>query len=370
MKRIIPSLLSFLIIACGHHQQEAKIPTPVKVKTAEMFSASNDIRYSANIQPRNQVTLSFKVGGYIEKLHQVKDYDGLLRDVQQGDHVKRGTVLAFLQKRDYQAKAQQAKAALTEAQAGARQAKEDFERTERLYKSESATKSDYDALKAKYEAYESKVDAAKAQLDQAAIASNDSDLTAPIDSVVISRSVESGDLASAGTPAFVLADTRSVKAVFGVPDLNISKFQIGQTLSIVTEAIPGVEFQGTITRISPAADTKTRLFETEITIPNPEGQIRPGMIATILVKDVKQPGATVLVVPLTAIVRSKTNTDQYAVMVVKSENGKQYAHSVQVTLGQAFGDRIAINQGLQGGEQVITTGATIVIEGEEVVLIP
>ena len=369
MKRIIPSLLSFLIIACGHHQQEAKIPTPVKVKTAEMFSASNDIRYSANIQPRNQVALSFKVGGYIEKLHQVKDQDGVLRDVQQGDYVKRGTVLAFLQKRDYQAKVQQAKAALTEAQAGATQAKEDFERTERLYKSESATKSDYDAIKAKYDAYESKVDAARAQLEQAAISIHDSDLTAPMDSVVISRNIESGDLASPGTAAFALADTRSVKAVFGVPDLSINKFRIGQALSILTEAIPGTEFHGTITRISPAADSKTRLFETEVTIPNPDDQIRPGMIATILVKGA-QSIAEVLVVPLTAIVRSKNNADQYAVMIVQSENGKHIAHSRTVTLGQAFGGRIAINQGLVGGEQVITTGATIVIDGEEVALIP
>lgn len=362
-------ILLLLFLACGGHQQDVKIPTPVKVRTVEKYATGNDIRYSANIQPKNQVILAFKVGGYIESLCQVRDQAGEWRDVQQGDRVTRGTILARLQKSDYQTKVAQAKASLAEAQSAADQAKEDFGRTERLFQSESVTKSDFDAMKTRFDSAQSRVEAAKAQFDQAEIALNDSDLSAPIDSVVISRSIERGDLAAPGTPAFVLAETRSVKAVFGVPDLNISKFKIGQSLSVITEAIPGTEFRGTITRIAPSADAKTRLFETEVTIPNPENQIRPGMIATILVKN-NQTGGTVLVVPITAIVRSKSNTDQYAVMIVKSEGGKQIARSQQVILGQAYGDRIAIKRGLQGGEQIITTGATIAGDGEEVALIP
>ncbi|PWT90318.1 MAG: efflux RND transporter periplasmic adaptor subunit [Acidobacteria bacterium] len=367
--KLIAAVLLLWLVACGQHEHQAKIPTPVKVKTAEKYSAANDVRYSANIQPKNQVSLAFKVGGYIESLYQVRDENGEMRDVQQGDRVARGTVLARLQKSDYQAKVAQAKATLTEAQASADQAKEDFGRTERLFQSESATKSDYDAMKTKFESSQSHVEAAKAQLDQVGIALNDSDLTAPMDSVVITRSVEAGDLASPGTPAFVLAETRSVKALFGVPDLAISKFQIGQPLSVVLEALPGAEFKGMITRIAPSADTKTRLFETEVTIPNPDNRIRPGMIATIITKGDTDLNS-VLVVPLTAIVRSKLNSERYAVMIVKNENGKNVAQTQEVILGRAFGDKIAIKQGLQGGEQVITVGATIVTEGEEVALIP
>src|SRR5215467_13720493 len=64
--KLMAAVLLLWLVACGQHEHQAKIPTPVKVKTAEKYSAANDIRYSANIQPKNQVSLAFKVGGYIE----------------------------------------------------------------------------------------------------------------------------------------------------------------------------------------------------------------------------------------------------------------------------------------------------------------
>jgi RND family efflux transporter MFP subunit len=369
-KYLILILISFLLFHtnCARHESVKKIPTPVKVQAAEEIKAGSSTRYSSNIEPKHEISLAFKVGGYIESLLQVRDLDGKLRDVQEGDHVKRNTVLAKIRKSDYDAKVGQAQGMLAEANASYQQASQDFERYQRLLESESITKSDYDAIKARFDGSQSKVTSAKAQLEEAEIALKDSNLVAPIDATVMQRNVEPGDLAGAGTVAFVLADTTSVKAVFGVPDLVIDKFKIGQPLTVILEAIPGVEFQGIITRMSPAADAKTRLFETEITIPNPQDRIKSGMIATILAGKIDSATSTI-VVPLTAIVQAR-GKDVYAVMVVQTENGKTIAHQRTVKLGEAFGNTIAVREGLQAGEQVITTGATLVIDGEEVSVIP
>src|SRR5262249_10316204 len=90
-------------------------PVSVKVKTVEMSSVSNGVRYSANIEPAKRVELAFNVGGYVERLFQARGVDGRMRDVQEGDFVAKGTVLARVRQSDYAAKASQAESQANEA---------------------------------------------------------------------------------------------------------------------------------------------------------------------------------------------------------------------------------------------------------------
>src|SRR5262245_5001729 len=71
-----------------------KALTPVKIRAVETFAASGGARYSASIRPRTQVELAFKVGGYVDALHKVRGVDNHPRDVQEGDTIASGTVLA------------------------------------------------------------------------------------------------------------------------------------------------------------------------------------------------------------------------------------------------------------------------------------
>jgi membrane fusion protein (multidrug efflux system) len=162
-----------------------------------------------------------------------------------------------------------------------------------------------------------------------------------------------------------------VKAVFGVPDLALQSMKLGATLFVTTDGVPGTEFTGHISRISPSADQTNRAFEVEVTIPNPQGLLKPGMIASLAVNE----GAggspvEVSVVPLSAITRSKENPNLYAVFVVETREGKQFARLRQVELGEAFGNSMAVKSGVKAGEQVITTGATQIADGEQVQVIP
>jgi RND family efflux transporter MFP subunit len=167
----------------------------------------------------------------------------------------------------------------------------------------------------------------------------------------------------------VLADLSSVKAAFGVPDLALQNFKLGDTLTMTTDAVPGREFTGQISRISAAADQSSRVFDVEVTIPNQEGLLKPGMVASMVVNE---PGAKAEfpVVPLTAVTRSTADPNAYAVLVIEEVAGRHVARLRTVTLGESYGNSVAVNSGVKPGEIVVTTGVTQVADGEEVRVMP
>ena len=190
-----------------------------------------------------------------------------------------------------------------------------------------------------------------------------------MNAVVLQRTVEAGELVSQGKPGFILADTTSVKVVFGVPDLTVNKLKLGSELTVTTEALPGAEFRGRITGIAPAADAKSRVFEIEVTIPNPDRALKAGMIASLELVPAAPP-QPVTVVPISAVVRARNQPDQYAVFVVEEKGGKQIARSRVVKLGAALGNTIIVLEGVSAGERVIITGAAMALDGQAVQIVP
>jgi multidrug efflux system membrane fusion protein len=165
-----------------------------------------------------------------------------------------------------------------------------------------------------------------------------------------------------------LADLHLVKAVFGVPDVAIKNVELGGTQTLTTESVPG-EFEGRITAISPAADPKSRVFSVEVTIPNPYNVLRAGMVATLKTGG-SELAAPVAVIPLSAVVRSIRDPGKFAAFVVVDQEGKSVARSRDIQVGETYGNLISVTQGLSEGEQVISVGATLVKEGEQVQVMP
>jgi len=133
--------------------------------------------------------------------------------------------------------------------------------------------------------------------------------------------------------------------------------------------MPGKEFRGQITAVFPAADPKSRSFNVELTIPNPGFRLRPNMIVSLRVAS-KDAAPVQPVVPLNAVIKGKGSPDGYAVFVLAEEGGRQVARLREVKLGEAYGNTVAVTDGVKRGERVITTGGTIVTDGAEVKVIP
>ncbi len=330
------------------------------------------MRYSANVQPREQVSLAFKSSGYVREIRKVRSGAGGSRNVQAGDNVSRGTVLARVREADYVEKVNQARASLAEASASLRKERLDFDRAKSLYDSKSLAKADLDGSRSALDAAEARVSGAKSQLDAARIALADCALTSPVNALVLGRNIEEGSLVSAGTVAFTLADLSSVKAVFGVPDLVVRAVQIGQPLTLSVEALPGMRFNGQITAISPSADASSRVFDVEVTIPNPAGTLKSGMIAAVETpRHSTGPAITgTAAVPLTAVLKSPAEPDGYAVFVLAGDGDGAVAKVRSVKLGEVVGNRIVVTSGLAAGERVVVTGTTIISDGDHVRVIP
>jgi len=190
-----------------------------------------------------------------------------------------------------------------------------------------------------------------------------------MNAVILQRKVEIGSLVSPGSPGFVLADTSSVKAIFGVPDMVVGTLKIGSPIIIRSDAALGADFSGHITSISPSADSKSRVFDVEVTIPNQENRLKVGMVVALALEEPNAPNPGP-VVPLSAVVRSRDNPSGYAVFVVEEHEGKEIARIRNVDLGEAFGNTVAVARGLKAGERVVTTGASMIVDGEPVNVIP
>src|SRR5260370_3498892 len=248
--------------AAGGSKKVQTPPVPVKVATVELHAADSGARYSATIIPSTQVEMAFKVDGYVEALQNVRGVDGQMRDLQEGDAIVAGAVLARVRQSDYQVKVKEAesqasearsaidaskaqyqealsaidssKAQLVDAEAAYEKAKLDFDRAQNLFASQSLTKANYDAAKAQFEQAAAKdaaarsqpamaqarADSARSQLEvikarstgaqavvlEKTIPLQDTTLHAPLNGFVLQKSVERGTLVSPGKTGFLVTD--------------------------------------------------------------------------------------------------------------------------------------------------------------------
>ena len=261
--------------ACSTGRTAADPPAPAKAVRIGTVSLSREgelAKYSAILTPNSQVDLAFHVSGYVVWLYQTAGADGRVRPLEPGEPVTSEMVLARVRSSDYQAivdkarGAQQeaearvtaAEAQLMQAQASLAQAELDFARVSALWEQASITKSAFDASKTKLDVAKAGVDAdkagilaaqkrretAQAQLREAEIALGDTELRAPFDAIVVERRAEVGMLAAACSTAFTLADLRTLKARFNVPDFALAGFRPGQPLDLEVDAFPDATDQG------------------------------------------------------------------------------------------------------------------------------
>ncbi|HKR83879.1 MAG TPA: efflux RND transporter periplasmic adaptor subunit [Terriglobales bacterium] len=366
-KLIILASAAFYLAAqtgCSHAASEPRPLTPVRIAEIQTISTGSETRYSANIVPNAQVDLAFKSGGYVQSVRQVRGADGRTRSVDTGDWVSRGTVLAVVRQQDYTDRREQARAQLARAQADYEHAKLNLDRTSNLYSTQSATKPEYDQAKAQHDSSVAALENAKASLAESQTALDDSSLRAPFDGWIIKRTVDVGALVGPSVAGFTIADTKSVRAVFGVPDNAMGRIKLGQRQTITTDVFPD-EFVGRVTAISPAADPKSRVYSVEVTISNPRNQLKSGMIASLALSGEILP-STVLAVPLSAVVRDPQNPQGFSVLIAEGKGDPVTVRSRTIELGDAYGNMIQVLGGVKAGERVVTAGSTLVRTGEQV----
>jgi RND family efflux transporter MFP subunit len=360
--------LATIIVGGCHHEpaMPAKPPIAVRLADVTLDQSTEGLQYSASLIPYAQVDVSFRTSGYITEVKQIRSSEGRTRNIGTGDSVTTGTVLAQIRPQDLKNQVDESGGQVDAAVAQHAQAEQDFNRAKALYATESLTKPDYDQAQARFDSTLAAVNQAKAALRQAQLSLSDSDLKAPFSGYILARNVDVGTLASQSSAAFTIADTRSVKATFGVPEDTLNLVRLGQPLVLQTQS-DTAQYSGRVTSISPSADARSRVFAIEVTVPNHRNTLRPGMIASVELggkRVASQPS-----VPLSAIVPYPGESGQFAVVIAEQQSSQWKAHLRRVTVGASHGSSVSVT-GVQPGDKVAAIGAQLLKEGDSLSVIP
>jgi len=334
--------------------------TPVKVQVVESLSSGTALSYSAQVTPETSLELAFSTDGYVVEIAGRDGVGGKSRLVQPGDTVAPGEVLARIDDSQYRDRVTTAQANLDAAKAALLKGSEDWARAQALNATQSITGPDFDSARQEFTTAQASVSGAQAQLDEAQLKLGQTALIVPQAAVVNKRLVEIGTLVRPGSVGFELADTNTVKVVFGIPDLVLTEVKVGTPLDVRVASMPDRVFQGTVTQIAPAADQRTRVFEVSVSVDNSDGDLREGMVAALDLTSGKHTGAIVMV-PLDSIVRAVDGS--FAVYTAENTGNETRVRLTPVETGEVVGNKVIVTSGLSPDDEIVVTGTAQVSDG-------
>lgn len=345
----IAAWCSLLLALAGceeRHENAAAVIRPVKVVEAVASSGQRLTSYSGVIRARIETALGFRVGGKIVE-----------RLVNTGDHVARDQVIARLDAMDLKLGEQSARATVAAAETRLKVAHEALDRAKTLYPKGFIAKAVVDQRQLEADAAKSALEAAESAAHQAANASDYAELKADREGVVTAVLAESGQVAGSGTPIITLAHTGDMEAAIAVPEQDVARLAIGQTVTIALWAEPDVKTQGRIREISGAADAASRTYAVRIAIDAPPPSMRLGMTAIVAIAYAQSEPA--IAAPLTALTGKGGDM---AVFVLDPAAG--VVRRRPVTVSGVDADAARITSGLQAGELVVSAGVQLLSDGQ------
>jgi RND family efflux transporter MFP subunit len=322
----------------------------VNVVVAKKSLASAVITLPAAIQAFQDTPIYARTTGYIAKW---------TADI--GDRVKAGQVMAVIDGPDLDQELNQSRAALEQARANLELARISADRWKELGGQNAVAQQDVDQKVADYAAGRAAVVAAQANVDRLAQLKDFQQVTAPYDGVVTARNAQVGALitnAAAGVEIFHIAETDVLRVFVNVPQSYVRSIKQGLPVQVLVPEFPGRPFEGVVARFAGSLDSASRTLLTEVKLPNPKGELFPGMFGEVRFSF--QPVQPAILLPSNAAIINATGT---LVATVDAANRIRLLH---VRFGRDFGNQIEIVDGLAPGVHVVANPSDSLIEGLEV----
>jgi len=344
---VAPATLALTFLCgCSRSNTEAPVkppsPTAVKLVRAKQGEATRSVALPGQVLAFQQATLYAKVGGYVRTVA-----------VDKGDSVKAGALLADLEVPELIADQTRYKA---EAEIAAL----DYKRV-----AEAQKKAPDLVVAQSLDTAKSKSDIARANLERTETLLSFAKITAPFAGVITKRMVDPGAFIPAATSGsaarnaalFTLMDFSKVRVQVAVPENEVPFIKAGLPVRVAVDELPGKPFEGNITRFAHALDDATRTMLAEVELPNPSGQLRPGMYANVRIIVESKPDVVIL--STDALVVEKTRASVFTVA-----DGK--AKRVTVKIGFNDVGVAEILEGLKPDDAVILVGKQVLTDGQSV----
>jgi len=329
------------LAGCSHGTPQAtKTPTYVKLAPAFTGPAVPALAAIGVVMAKDEMRLSFKVGGVIREL-----------SVNPGERVKQGQVLAQIEPGEIDAQVEQARQLSDKAA-------RDLARGEALHADQVISLEQLQNLRTQAEV-------ARAQLRAAQFNRGYSAIVAPRAAVVLRRLAEPRELVPAGQPVLVLgAEDRGYIVRSGLSDRDVVSLKRGDAVDVRLDAWPDAVLPARVTEIAGAADEKSGLFQVEAQIERSTGDKAPSLVTGMVARLSLHPGAregdTLVYVPLGAVL----DADGGKARVFVDDGGVARRRDVQVAFISP--DGVALRGGLKAGEPVVVAGAPYLDDGDAI----
>ena len=324
----------------------------------------NSITATGTIEPVTSVTVGTQVSGIVSKLF--VDYNSV---------VKKGQVIAELDKTNLMSQLNTAKTQLATAQSQLNYQTANYKRYKTLFEKGLVAADDFDNAKLSYTQAKEQVASAKEEVQRAQTNLGYATITSPIDGVVLSKSVEEGQTvaASFSTPElFTIAqDLTNMQVVADVDEADIGDVMEGERVTFTVDAYPDDTFEGEVKQVRQEATTTNNVvtYEVVISAPNAELKLKPGLTANVTIYTAERKG--VLSVPSKALRFTPQKETVGKMKIVDVANAKNKVWTIEgnsivahkVNIGMTDGTNTQIVGGIAEGTKVVT--GLNVMGGEE-----
>jgi membrane fusion protein, multidrug efflux system len=312
-------------------------PSPVEIATVTRGSIARTTTISGVLEPLRSVGVNAQLSGTL-----------LTVRVEEGSRVDSGAVLAEIDARELEAQVRSAEATLTFAQSTAT-------RSEDLFRQQIMTAAEFERDRAALAAARASLEQLKTRLGYARI-------TAPTTGIITEKRIEAGDVVSAQTRLFAIAEVSTLVTRVQVSELEVRSLTTGAPVTLTVDALPGEHVTGRIRRVFPAADSATRLVPVEVALSGRElARLRPGYTVRATFRLDTRNDA--LMIPSRAVSGA---AGARSVFIVR--DGKTERRTVRV--GQDVDGRMEVLEGLAFGDTVVVSGTTMLREGAPVRIVP
>ncbi len=308
---------------------------PVEVITATRQSISSFIETNGTLEAENEVDVVARVSAPIVSI-----------DVEEGDLVQAGQLLARLDDVETRVQMELAKVSVEET-------RQSYERAQQLHDEDLISPEEYERATSAY-------DSARAQLKAAEIQLQFTEVRAPFAGRIVRRYIDRAEQVSVNTPLYRLSDFEPLLCPIQIPERDLPRVQLNQPAWLSVEAWPGERFGGKVLRISPVIDAATGTFKVTLELRH-GGRLRPGMFARVFVETETRENA--LVLPKAALSLESIGDTVYV-----AADGA--ASRREVELGFRQGDLVEILSGVDEGEQVVVVGQDGLSEGTPLQILP
>lgn len=348
---VLLALLPVSLMGCKPAPVPVEDIRPVRTLTVGATPTTATNIYAGEVRARYESTLGFRVAGKL-----------ISRQVNVGEQVKAGQVLARLDPKDLQLGDAAAVAQVAAAQSQFTVTKNDLERVKGLHAKGYASQGELDRFTTQFEAAKAQLEAVKAQRDQVANQASYSTLTADADGVVTAVLAESGTVVAAGQPVVQLARGGAIEVSAAIPEDRVNTVREGMAVKVSLWSGGDKSYPGTVRELSSAADPFTRTYALRVSVPDAPAEMKLRMTASVAIP--LEGLADLIHIPAPAMVTQNGKAGVW--LYAPKASAVQFR---EVQFSGVEGNELLVAGGLQPGDVVVTAGAAYLSEGQKVKLL-